>query len=123
MIKIKKDSSARFEHFGKISPKLGKVFFDVVKYLALAGHKDVVITSIIRPKKDDSGVHEEGRAMDISCTFSDEIGDDMMYWINMHYQYDKNRPQLKTIIRHLTENYDDPGMHYHLQVMKEALDG
>ena len=123
MIRIKKNTSAKWEHFGEIVPKLGKVFFDVVNYLSHAGFKDIVITSIIRPKKDDSGVHEAKRAIDISCTFPDEVGDDMMYWINLHYPYDRKRPQMKTIIRHVTDSYGAPVKHYHMQCTREVLDG
>lgn len=112
-IEIRKGSSATWEMFSKISPILGLVFYDFVGFLQKHGVDSVTITSIIRPKTNDSGVHSLGRGMDIANTFPFAIGEAAMEYINMTYPYGKG---LDTIMFHETNNAGDNGKHYHIQV-------
>lgn len=117
MITLKHGSSARWDMFGRIQPKLGIVFYEFCKELEHTGIKDITVTSIIRPKENDSGLHALGRAIDIRCDFDDDIGDQIMQFLNNRYVYDMNRLHIKTIIKHVGIGYGrDVGKHYHLQV-------
>jgi len=116
MIKLKTPSTARWEHFGKIKPTLGIVIYDLADWLYLKLGRDITITSMIRPKLDDSGIHAEGRAVDIAADFDMQTGEEMMDYINKMYVYDVNRLKYKTIIRHESKAYNDNALHYHIQV-------
>ena len=111
-----KEGTAKWEHFGQIHPQLGKVFYDFCKKLKSLGVNDIVITSIIRPKTKDSGVHECGRAIDIRADFQFGAGEKAMDYINSVYKYDKDRNWLRTAIFHKTKAAGDYGDHFHLQV-------
>ena len=116
--KLKK-GSPRWEMFGEIEPKLGLIFFDLCCLLERHGIDNIIITSIIRPKINDSGVHALGRAMDISL---ETIPDHMLYMINTYMNekwiYDPNRKHLNTCVIHTGDGYDnDIAPHIHLQVL------
>jgi len=118
MIKLK-EGTAKWEHFGEISPKLGEVFFSFYSKLKDYGVNDITVTSIIRHKADDSGVHAVGRAIDIRADFDyNSIGKYAMEYINQKYTYDIARGELKTCVYHSTSTYGDEGLHYHLQTRK-----
>lgn len=118
MIKLKEGSSARWEMFGMIAPSLGHIFYDAVMFLQKQGVNDVTITSIIRPKTEDSGVHEVGRAIDIRTDFSSGVVDALIEYLNKRYIYDIYRRELKTAIYHSTSAAGDAGCHIHIQVFK-----
>ena len=113
-----KPGLAKWEHFGRIKPTLGIIFYDFVQKLKENGITDVCVTSIIRPKVRDTGVHRAGRAIDIRASFSESIGEEVMDYINKKYKYDPERPEIKTCVYHATDNAGDPGWHYHLQVLR-----
>jgi hypothetical protein len=113
MISIKKESTADWSHFGQIFPKLGLIFFDICLWLEKRGYEKVVITSIIRPKIHDSGIHETGRAMDIRLTFPCDIANELVEYINNKYPYEGGR--YKTAVRHTVDTYNDAGDHIHIQ--------
>jgi hypothetical protein len=112
-----KEGSARWEQFGSISPRLGVVFYELARKAQDWGLKELVITSIIRPQTNDSGVHALGRGIDISThNMNQDLIDSLVDFINKRYTYDMARPQLKTAIYHTTDAAGDPGKHLHLQV-------
>lgn len=111
-----KNGTAKFEHFGQISPKLGMIFYYFCGRLVDHGIKNAIVTSIIREKKEDSGVHAVGRAIDVADTFARDVGRKIEEEINTMYPYDPNRPNLKTIIYHKVDTYNDAAFHYHIQV-------
>ena len=116
IIKLK-EGFGQWNHFGFIRPKLGMIFYDFVYQLEALGIEEVTITSIIRPAMSDSGIHQACRAIDIRADFSyDNIGSVVMDYINNKYPYDLNRPNMKTVIYHETDDYNDAAMHYHVQV-------
>jgi hypothetical protein len=114
-IVLRDGSTACWNMFGYISPRLGIVFYDFCLFLRDHGVTEVIITSIVRPKKDDSGVHFLGRGIDVANSFPQIIGQQAMNYINSKYPYDKNRPEIKTVIFHETNDYNDAALHYHLQ--------
>ena len=117
MISIKNGSSANWDMFGKVSTTLSELFFRLLSLLKKRGYDKFTITSIIRPKKADSGIHEAGRAIDF--TVSNITGEDIEWFVNhvnRVFPYDVSRQNIKTLIYHETGNYDDPGLHFHLQV-------
>jgi hypothetical protein len=117
IIKLKDGSTARWEMMGDISPRLGIVFYDMCRKAKDWGVKEIVITSIIRHKESDSGVHELGRAIDIrTSNMANEMVSALVDFINKRYTYDMLRPEIKTAISHCSTNYGDPGNHIHLQV-------
>jgi hypothetical protein len=117
IIRIKQYSSASWEHFSRISPRLGVVFFELARKAQDWGLKELVITSIIRPKTNDSGVHALGRGIDIStANMNQDLIDSLVEFINNRYSYDMQRPELKTAIYHSTDAAGDDGKHLHLQV-------
>lgn len=117
MLEIKAGSSATWDMFGEISPTLAVMFFDFVCLAKRHGIKKVIITSMIREKKDDSGVHSVGRGIDVSISTMDN--DFLLMaqeYINMKYQYDIARPLLKSFVIHTGSGYNsDVGRHIHLQ--------
>lgn len=117
MIGIRKNSSANFNMFGDIDPRLGMVYFDFILFLKLNGVNETFITSMIRPKTGDSGIHALKRAIDVASSFSKSLGRRAMEYINNKYIYDPDRPNYKTIIFHVTSAAGDAGEHYHIQVM------
>lgn len=116
-IRIKQGSSANFEMFGDISPRLGIIFYELARKAKDWGLKELIITSIIRPKTNDSGVHALGRGIDISTqNMNQDLIDALVNFINLRYTYDIARPQIKTAIYHSTDAAGDAGFHIHLQV-------
>lgn len=118
MILVKEGSSFKWEMFGAIHPKLSMIFFDCAHTLWRHGIKDVVITSGIREKTTDSGVHALGRGLDFSGGGIDqETRLFLMEYINTKYPYDPTRPNFKTIVWHEGTGYaGDRAYHFHLQV-------
>lgn len=115
--KIKlKEGTARFEHFGKISPSLGVLFFRFLEELKKHGVDKVVVTSIIREQTNDSGIHSYGRGIDVAATFPAAVGEGISEMLNIEFPYDKKRPHLKSILFHKSKDYNDNGFHYHIQV-------
>lgn len=102
--------------FTQIHPKLGMVFYHLYLLLSEKGIQEITVTSIIRPKTEDSGVHAEGRAIDVSVNFDTLVAQDVVNTINNSYIYDLKRPHLKTAILHTTDILQDSGLHIHLQV-------
>jgi hypothetical protein len=112
VIKIQDGSSAKWEMFGNIHPRLGQIFYDFCNKCRDMKISEVIITSIIRPHEDDSGVHALGRGLDISkTTIPETIGLAIMETINEKYVYDIMRPSMKVCIYHDVGK----GLHYHLQ--------
>ena len=116
MIKIREGSSARWEMFGQIDPGLGQLFYKFVEALKMNGAEEVIITSIIRPKENDSGVHEAGRGIDMASIYPKDVTEKICNYINQMYPYDISRPNMKSIIHHKTNVYNDNNWHFHLQV-------
>lgn len=109
-----------WDMFGDISPKLGLVVFDLACFLGRHGTKEMHITSIIRPMKNDSGVHACGRGIDVSVKNIDkEILPVAREYINQKYQYDSARPRKETMVIHVGSGYEgDKAVHIHLQVLE-----
>lgn len=117
---IQEGSSADMSMFCKINPRLGFIFFDIVKE---CNKKNifVVITSMIRPKTTDSGIHSEGRAIDfILNDNSKENIAWLLHYVNNIYSYGPNN-KFQTLIWH---SAGGPGAfgspHFHLQVNFEV---
>jgi len=117
MVLIKSGSSAKWEMFSDLAPKVCFVFYDLYMLLKLHGVPDIIITSLIRPKENDSGVHALGRAIDVSVTnIPKELHPLIVEYINAKYPYDKSRPEMNTLIIHTGVGYDgDIGSHIHIQ--------
>lgn len=114
-IKVKHDIS--FETLSALKPRLLLILADFINYLVDRKVSYVVLASIIREWDKDS-VHGYGRGIDVSITnISYILGLEAMNYINDKYQYDKKRPEIRTIIFHRTDRLDDPGWHFHLQSM------
>jgi len=114
MITLKK-GTARWEMMGQIRPLLGKIVYNIVDWFDRNGVHDIVITSIIRPKTDDSGIHALGRAVDISI---EELPGNLVFEcikvFNALYPYDS---KYNTIVPHIGKGYKgDIGPHLHVQV-------
>jgi len=118
-IRIKDGSSAKWEMFGAIHPKLGLVFFDLCHWLEKYDIEEIIITSMIRPQLDDSGVHALGRAMDVSVsTIPTNLRLVLAEYINKKYVYDPMRTNIQTFVLHTGSGYNnDQGEHIHLQVL------
>lgn len=113
MIKIK-NGSADWCMFGEISPKLGIIFFEFVQLMKRRGVDNLVITSIIRHKENDTGIHMMGRAIDVSLNgISKKIAVEVCNIINALFQYGNNK---STAIIHTGNGYQgDIAEHIHLQ--------
>jgi hypothetical protein len=115
---LQQTSSPQYYMFKNMSPKLLMIFFDICKVCDEKGLK-IVVTSMIRPKTIDSGIHELGRAIDFIL---DDNSDENIQWlvdyVNQKYQYDPGRPLLNTLIWHSANGekaFASP--HFHLQSM------
>lgn len=118
-ITLKDGSSATWSMFGEIHPRLGVIFYDFVKKLEELGVKHVIISSIIRPKSGDSGIHALGRAIDISAsTIPEDLGAQASSYINEKYIYSLINNKYNCVLYHQTNAAGDDGLHYHLQVGK-----
>lgn len=113
MVKIK-NGSADWCMFGEISPKLGIIFYEFVLLAKRRGVINLVVTSIIRHKENDTGIHAIGRGIDISLNgipknTAIEICDE----INALYPYGNNK---QSALMHTGNGYKgDIAEHIHLQ--------
>lgn len=91
MIRINPD--LRESDFFKLAPQLLIIVADVASYCLVRYNYYITITSMLRKKTSDSGVHETGRAIDISVKELDaeEIADIVNY-INLNYERTDNKP-------------------------------
>lgn len=118
MITIAVDSSAKWDMFGLLKTKVSKIFFEICETVECLGKEHIIITSMIRPKKNDSGVHELARAIDFVIPYlNDNEINSILDAVNTNYVYDIKRPEKKTLIYHSTDSYNASGYHFHLQVM------
>lgn len=116
-IQIQLESSSLWWHFGELDPKCSMIFFDIVNKCKEMGVK-VIITSMIRKKTTDSGIHAAKRAIDfiLDTGVSDRamVISTILNYINGKYEY---RPgsAFKTLIYHKVGG-DFGNFHFHLQV-------
>lgn len=118
IIRIKENSTAHWDHFALMDPKVCMIFFDAVFFLQRHGIKELTITSMIRPKsEDDSGIHADGRAIDLRADMAQDIIADLVSYINNKYPYDQMRPGMRTCVYHEGAGYGgDKALHFHFQV-------
>jgi len=114
-----KEGSPTWPMFGAIHPRLGILLYEFVDMLRMNGVDHVTITSLMRRKEGDSGIHELGRAVDIRLDFDHELAFALVKAINEKHPYSNNRPEMRTAIIHATDAYGDNGTHIHLQVSDE----
>jgi len=118
-----KEGTCDWKQFGEISPKLGMIVYYVMGRLVDFGIQEATITSLIRPKDKDCGIHACMRAADIRIDFPMDIAKKIEQEVNLLYPYDINRPLYKTIIMHSSDDYNDNGIHLHIQVHKFGIKG
>lgn len=119
MIRFKKDVLK--DDFFRLHPQLVRILGDMANYCLTHYNHVITISSMIRPQSKDSGVHETGRAVDISRYMYNLDGsgvvsqlpqkaiDEVLNYITFEYpRTDKNQ----TIKYHNV----DTGFHFHLQV-------
>lgn len=115
---IKPGSSATPDMLLSVHPKLLMLLGRMGMLLIGKGiHPPIVITSIYRQKEQDSGIHSDWRAVDVSIAGMPEDALLAVHaQINDEYPYDKARPTLQTMVIHTGVGYNgDVGRHIHLQ--------
>lgn len=119
MTEIQQGSSATPSMLLEVSSKLSMIFWEIVYRANVKGYK-VLITSIIRPKTTDSGIHSLARAIDfIFVTDNNNIipyndfYDSLIKDINTKYPYDPSRPAHVTLEWHQVPGFG--GWHFHCQ--------
>lgn len=121
MYTFKWDIQEKKEDIFLLHPQLLQIYFEVCNYCMKNYSMIPSITSMIRPKRNDSGVHATGRAMDISrCQYDDNgiavLGtlpqvaiDEVVALINTEFP---RSDDYKTIKYHS----EGIGYHFHLQI-------
>lgn len=118
---LQKGSSPSWDMFGIMSPRCPMILFEIEDWLKQK-QLEICVTSLIRPKTTDSGIHAVGRAADfIICKIVDHavipyvnyVHDSLLIWVNSKYFYD---PVRKTIMYHKVDDPTKGGYHFHLQV-------
>ena len=108
MIRLNPD--LRESDWWKLHPKLLTIVCNVADYCLVRYNYYITISSMLRKKTDDNGVHQTGRAIDISSKEldADEIAD-IVNFVNLNYPRDDKKP---------TAIYHDVGQgaHFHFQV-------
>jgi len=100
--------------FERLDPRLQALLLWFDRHSALHYGHDITVTSLIRPRTTDSGVHEAGRGADVrSHDFSGVELAQLTAFINKSFPYPRG---LKTMIVHDTGK----GVHIHLQVPWEG---
>jgi hypothetical protein len=104
------------EHFWQVKPKLRLILCHLDYCAKNWLRKEITITSIIRPKTTDSGIHALKRAADVRTkkVFTKREIEKIMAYFNWHYQYDPKRPNIKTFVYHKVEGSE---FHFHIQVL------
>ena len=92
------------------------LLYAILNEYFLISHKsfnvDPVVTSVWRKKKNDSGVHELWRAVDLrSKHYSSENKNHICHYFNSRYQYDHTRPEKELVIYHGKGDNE----HFHFQ--------
>jgi hypothetical protein len=102
------------DEFWQIDPRLRQILCDIE---VLAYPEYMTITCIMRTEEENKAVraktliHCVGRAADIRPFKSETTNAMLLELINQLYVYDVNRPNLKTLYRHV-----GTGDHLHVQV-------
>ncbi len=121
-VTIQEGCSARWMMFGLVAPKLNLIFWDLCGVNYNNG-VNTMITSIIRPRTTDSGIHEAKRAIDFVLTgvnnYTLPFGEShqkLLDYCNDKYIY-RPQSQILTLMWHQA-NVEGPlsGYHFHLQV-------
>ncbi len=114
------------EEFWQLDPKL-RMILTVLDFMCIKRFKkEIILTSLIRPKTTDSGVHEAKRGADLRTIdyFTPQEIETILEFINLDYPYDPVRPNMKTAIYHeVKETLKDKdtelsGLHIHIQTMQ-----
>ena len=115
-LRIQHESSAQWHHFGILKPKLCKIFFEIVE-MCDEMDREVIITSLVRPKTIDTGIHSLARAIDFILDVNDDlIVNYLTTIINKKYIYDSDRPTIETLIWHSSVGAGAfANKHFHLQ--------
>lgn len=96
-----------------INPLLYRFVNEFINVSHTIHNIDPVITSLYRPRSNDSGVHELWRACDFrSKHYSVVSCVDILNYFNLRYKYDFERPGISLIILH----GEGENEHFHLQV-------
>ena len=115
----KAGSSVTDDMLWQLPPKMLLIASRLACLLKAGGCMAMIVTSIYRPKEDDSGVHADWRGVDVSIQ---GIPEDLLLacqeTINKEFPYDPARPGMQTLVIHTGVGYNnDVGRHIHLQVM------
>lgn len=118
---VLKPGTATWDMLGRIEARLLLILADTARWLELEGVRVLTITSLIRPKENDSGVHALGRGVDLSVHgIPSSLLLPLQEYLNTKYQYDPMRPNMQTCVLHIGNGYGtDKAEHIHLQVDKE----
>lgn len=102
------------EQFWQLNPKLRMILCNLDFMCIKWFKKEIILTSLIRPKTTDSGIHKAKRGADARTIgyFDRQEIETIVEYINLQYPYDPKRPKMKSAIFH------DVGLgeHIHIQV-------
>lgn len=123
-ILIQPGSSAKPEMLLEIHSKLFLIFGVIRHWIVCNSPYDIMITSIIRPD-DKNSVHAYGRGVDFVIVDSGgrmiapmHFINRLLTWVNIEWNYDIKRPNMKTLMWHTVDKDKRSGFHFHLQCMQ-----